>query len=287
MGRIARTIEKTVLKWFADDCLRMGAALSYYTIFAMVPFLLLTITFIGFTFRKEAGLSQIIAQLQLLAGEQAAAAVQEIVKVAPSSRSVGMVGWLLSFSILIFAASGIMLELKTALNKIWAVKKTSDFFWFVKKRLKSAAMVLGMGSLFIFSITLSTAVAAFERHIEDIVTIPTWLVRFINFLTSFGIVMLIFALLYKFLPDIKVRWRPVWGGALLSSMLFVGGKSLIGIYIAHSNFYSLYGAGGSFLVLLCWVYYSALIFYFGAEFVNVMSGGTLLGDLPAQSDSSN
>lgn len=269
MRDVKPLLKKAWAKWVADDCPRMGAALSYYTVFAMVPFLLLSMAFLGTVLGQDEVQNRIMTELTNLLGEQPAKALENIIFVI-KPRTVGVVAAVLGVVTLIFAASGIMVELKTALNRIWGEKaRRGGFMFFIENRLVSGGLVMGAGFLFMISIIGTTAVAALGAYLGHYFPIPPWLLELVNFITSFIVVTVMFGFLYKLLPDAPVKWSSIRIGALIAATFFALGRLLIGFYIGQSTFHTVYGTGGSFLVLLCWVYYSSQIFYFGAEIVNI------------------
>jgi membrane protein len=250
--------------WRQDNAGRLGAALSYYTLFSLAPLLIVAIAVAGFFFGREAAQGQIVAQIQGLVGDAGARAVQDMIE---SSRrpAAGLAATIVGIVTLLLGATGAFVELKSALNIVWDVKvQDGGVLSLLRGRLWAFAMVLAVGFLLLVSLLISAAIAAADGFFRW-AGIPTALAQLVNAAGSFLVVMVLFALLFKYLPDTDVEWRDVWTGALLTSALFTVGKLLIGLYLGRSSVASVYGAAGSVVVLVLWVYYAAQIFFFGAE----------------------
>lgn len=250
--------------WRRDNAGRLGAALSYYTLFSLAPLLVVAIAVAGFFFGREAAQGQIVAQIQGLIGEAGARAVQDMID---SSRrpAAGVLATALGLGTLLLGATGAFTELKSALNVVWDVKdEGGGIRALLRGRLWAFAMVLAVGFLLTVSLLISAAVAAADGFFEW-VGIPPALVHLANAASSFVVITVLFALLFKYLPDTEVAWRDVWLGAAVTSALFTIGKALIGLYLGRSSVASVYGAAGSVVVIIVWVYYAAQIFFFGAE----------------------
>jgi membrane protein len=267
LGDLWWTLKKAVSGWWNDNVPRLGASLSYYTLFAMAPILVVAIAIAGFFFGAEAVRGQIVGEIKGLVGLEGAMAVQAMLEGAakPSSSrvatGVGMVTFFLG-------ATGAFLELQTALNAIWRVKPkpTAGIRELVLQRLISFGLVVGVGFLLLVSLVVSAALAALEGYLGRALPEFTLLTQALNVLLSLGVITLLFAMVYKVLPDVDLYWRDVWVGALVTAGLFTIGKSLIGLYLGTSGMASSYGAAGSVVVLLVWVYYSAQVVLLGAEF---------------------
>ena len=260
-------------EWLEDNSPRMGAALAYYTVFSLSPLLIIVIAVAGLVFGQEAAQGQVVAQLQGLLGQDTAKAIQEMIKNAykPSS---GIIGSLAGLITLLVGATGLFGELHDALNTIWEVppKEGRGLLGLIKDRFLSFTMILGIGFLLLVSLTVSAALAAFGQFLNSILPSLTAVGHVLNFVVSFGVVTLLFAMIYKYLPDVEIAWNDVWTGAAATALLFTVGKFLIGFYLGNSGVASAYGAASSLAVLLVWVYYSAQIFLFGAEFTHVYAG---------------
>jgi membrane protein len=254
--------------WWNDNVPRLGASLSYYTLFALAPILIVAIAIAGFFFGPEAVRGEVVGQVRGLMGEEGARAVQAMLEGAAKqsdSRLATAVGLFTFF----LGATGAFLELQTALNGIWRVKPKEGGNWWkdlLLQRLISFGLVIAVGFLLLVSLVVSAALAALNRYLGVVFPGMTELWNGINVLVSFGVVTLLFGLIYRVLPDVNLSWRDVWLGAVVTAGLFTVGKSLIGLYLGTSGVASAYGAAGSVLVLLIWVYYSAQIVLLGAEF---------------------
>ena len=271
MKPVWRTLKLAVTKWMDDQPFRLAAALSYYTLFSLAPLLVIVILIAGFAFGQEAARNQIVETLGNLVGRDSAEAIQGIVQNANIKLEAGVIAASLGVVVSLVGAGGVVGELQTSLNFIWGVTpKTGQGVWgFVRQRFVSFAMVLGIGFLLLVSLTVSTLVTALSRYIGGLFEAAALVAGLFDFLLSLGFITVLFAMIYKFLPDATIQWRDVWIGAGLTAGLFAVGKILIGLYLGSSGVTSIYGAAGSVITILLWVYYSALIFFLGAEFTEV------------------
>jgi membrane protein len=261
---------ETFLEWYEDRAPRLGAALAYYTVFALAPGLILIIALAGLLLGREAAQGQIISQVQDLAGEAGAEAVRAAIE---SARNAG--GSLLATGLgavtLLFGLWGVFGELQDALNTIWGVttRPGRGVVGAIKQRFWSFTMVVGIGFLLLVSLAASAWLAAVGKFFSGLLPLPAVLMETTNAVLSFVVITFMFAVIYKLLPDVKIAWRNVWTGAAVTAVLFTIGKTLIGLYLGRSTVASVYGAAGSLIVILLWVYYSAQIVFFGAEFTKV------------------
>ena len=254
--------------WVDDYAASMGAALAYYTLFSIAPLLLIVISIAGLVFGEEAARGQIFAQLQGLMGEQGAAAVEALLKNV-SKPSQGIIGTVVGVAVLLVGAMSVFGELQNSLDRIWrapARREASGLWTLVHSRLLSFGMILVIGFLLIVTLVASAAVVALGKWWSPFFRGWAVLAEGVNFVVSFALVTVTFALIYKIMPRVRVQWRDVWIGAAVTALLFTVGKFLIGLYIGTSSFGSAFGAAGSLAVLLIWMYYSAQIFLLGAEF---------------------
>ena len=263
---------ETVSEWYEDRAPRLGAALAYYTVFALAPGLVVIIALVAFLLGEEAAQGQILAQVQDLvgfAGAQAVAAAIESARRADGSAIATGLGVIT----LLFGLWGVFGELQDALNTIWGVttKPGRGLIGVIRERFWSFPMVVGVGFLLLVSLAASAGLAAFGKLFSRLLPLPVAMLETANALLSFVVITVLFALIYKLLPEVKVPWRSVWIGAAVAATLFTIGKSLIGLYLGRSTVATVYGAAGSLIVLLLWVYYSAQIVFFGAEFTKVYS----------------
>jgi membrane protein len=260
-------LKRTVAGWWNDNVPRLGASLAYYTLFALAPILIVAITIAGLVFGPEAVQREVVTQMRGLVGEHGGRAVQAMLEGA-SHRSGNGVATAVGLVTFFLGATGAFLELQTALNAIWRVtpKASASLKDILLQRLLSFGLVVGVGFVLLVSLLVSAALAALNRYIGMVVPDIALVWQGVNTLVSLGIITLLFAMIYQFLPDVDLRLRDVWVGALVTAGLFTIGKSVIGLYLGTSGVASTYGAAGSVVVLLIWVYYSSQIVLLGAEF---------------------
>jgi membrane protein len=258
--------------WSDDKAPRLGAALSYYTIFSLSPLLILVISMAGLIFGRAAAEGRIVEQLTGLVGADAAKIVQTMV-LKSSQQKGGAIGTAIGLATLFIGATGVVVELQDALNTIWKVipKPGRGIVGLIRDRILSFGLILGFGFLLIVSLVMSALLAALGGWLGHL--LPGWVVLgyVLNYGVSFAIIALLFAMIFKMLPDAKIGWRDVWVGAVATSVMFHVGKFLIGIYLGKASVASAFGAAGSLAVLLVWVYYTSQILLFGAEFTRVYS----------------
>lgn len=264
-------LRQTFAEWQRDKVSRLAAALAYYTTFSLAPVLVIVIAIASFLFEQSTVQSRIIEQLQGLLGENGAALVQEMLTNAQSQEG-GIWATIISLVLLVVGASGLFIQLQDALNTVWNVVPRPDggIGKLVRDRLLSFGMVLVIGFLLMVSLLLSAALAGISGMLGSSGLVG-WDIgwQLLNTVVSLGVITLLFGLIYKILPDATIAWSDIWVGAALTAVLFTIGKALIGFYLGNSSVASAYGAAGSFVVLLLWIYYSAQILLFGAEFTQV------------------
>jgi membrane protein len=267
-------LKETFQEWREDGANRLAAALAYYTTFSLAPLLVLVIAIAGLVGGHEAAQSQTMAQVEDLLGEEGRDFIEKMIETA-SRPQTGLTATLVGAVTLLFGALGVFGELQNSLNTIWEVKpKPAKNVWdgirrFVIKRLISFTMVLGIGFLLLASLVISAALNALGEYIGTRWPLADFWLGLINFVISFLVITLLFGLIFKFLPEIKIAWKDVWLGAAVTSALFTFGKFLIGLYLGRSEVGTTFGAAGSLAILLIWIYYSAQILFFGAEFTQV------------------
>ena len=253
--------------WWDDNVPRLGASLAYYTLFALSPVLLVATAIAGVVFGPDAVRGEIVGQIQGLVGRQGAEAVQAMLESAakPSASVPATIIGLITFFL---GATGAFLELQTALNAIWRVKPRPGVSVrdFLMQRLISFGLVVGVGFLLLVSLLVSAGLSALSSYLGARYPALTAVWEAANVLVSLFVITLLFAMVYKILPDVRLRWRDVWVGALVTAGFFTIGKQLIGLYLGTSSVASSYGAAGSVVVLLVWVYYSSQVVLLGAEF---------------------
>ncbi len=267
------TFTKDVFDKFIDDkCPKLGAALSFYTIFSVAPIIVISISVAALIFGQDAARGELISQIQGLVGYDGAQVIQTAIKNAQYSNQ-GVVTILTGFVALVIGSTVVFVELQDSLNMIWKVKPKPGrnmFKGLIKDRVRSFAMVLGTGFLLLVSLVVSALISSINNYIsESFFNIPKFFLDLSNIIISLLITFLLFMMIFKVLPDVHIKWKHVWVGALVTSVLFVLGKYLIGLYLGTSSLSSTYGAAGSLVVFLLWVYYSAQILFLGAEFTQV------------------
>jgi membrane protein len=263
-------IKESFQEWQKDGALDLGAALAYYTIFSLAPLLLVALAVAGLLWDRGQVQGQLIAQIQDLVGPQGAQAVETMLSNAGRHGS-GVLATIVAVATILFGATGVFVQLQTALNRVWNVEAKAGLgVWsFVKTRLISFGMVLGIGFLLLVSLVVSTAVSAVGKWATGLLPGAEPLLQVLTFVLSFALITLLLAMMYKVLPDVEIAWRDVWIGAVVTALLFTLGKFLIGLYLGKSSIASTYGAAGSLVVLLLWIYYSSQILFLGAEFTQV------------------
>ena len=281
-------------KWRADKAPRLAAALAYYTLFSLAPLLVIATAVAGLLFGEEMARSQVLISLQELIGPRAARALQTVIENTARPRS-GLIATGAGVLTLWFGASNVFHQLKEALNTIWGVRpKPGRGLWAaLKARLESFFMVLTIGLLLVLSLIVSAVLAALVELLGRWLPGGASLWQTVDLLGTLLVIATLFAIIYKVLPDVRIAWSDVWIGAAVTAMLFALGRYLIGLYLSRVGVASLYGAAGSLVVILLWVYYSAQILLFGAEFTYVFAnryGSRVVPDedaLPAQEASAS
>ena len=257
-------------EWSKDKSPRLGAALSYYTIFAMPPLFMIAIFIASLVFDATSVRTQMFSEVGGLIGKKSAEAIQAAMS-AQYETSKGLVASIIAVVSLLVSSTGHFIEFQDALNTVLGVetKPGRGVSGFVRTRLLSFAMVVGIGFLLLVSLIVSAALAAFSKYVNDLFPSMGVLSVIASDLVAFGVITVLFAMIYKVLPDVKIAWRDVWIGAAVTSLLFTLGKFLLGWYLGRSSTITAYGAAGSVVLVLLWVYYSAQILFFGAEVTKV------------------
>ena len=246
----------------------MGAAIAYYTVFSLAPMLVMVIAVAGLAFGREAAEGALFGELRDLVGPESAAAVQAMLRSASGTWS-GIFATAVGIATLIIAATAVLGELQSALNLIWKAPPSGGLggLWhLIKSRLVSLSLILVIGFLLLVSLVISTALAAFSDYLDWILPGLATLLHILHLTLSFAFTTVLFAMMFKILPDKPVEWEEVWLGAAVAALLFTVGKHLISLYIGSSNIASTYGAAGAVIIILVWVYYSVQILLLGAEF---------------------
>jgi len=273
-------LKQTFKEFGEDKAPRLGAALAYYTIFSIGPLLLIAVAMAGIFFGQEAAQGRIADELAKIFGPQMAGSMQQMIEAAAKPKS-GTIATIVGVITLMLGAAGVFGQLKDALNTIWNVepKKGGGIKGFIMQRFLSMAMVLGIGFLLLVSLVFDAVISAMGPYLERLVGGEA-LLQAVQLLLSFAISTVLFAAIFRILPDLKIAWRDVWLGAVITALLFVLGKWGLGLYLGKAAVGSAYGAAGSLVILLVWVYWSAQILFLGAEFTQVYARtyGSLRGD---------
>jgi membrane protein len=269
-GSAKSIVKKTYQEWSEDKSPKLAAALAYYTAFSIAPLLLLVIGIASLFFGQEAARGEILAQLGSLVGTSAAETISGVLDNL-NKKGHGVMATVVGGVTLLIGATGVFGELQDSLNRIWEVRpKPSRGLWsYLKRRFLSLGMILVIGFLLLVSLVLTTAMSGAIKYLGDILPGADILWQIATVVISFALVTVLFAAMFKVLPDAKMAWKDVFVGAIATAVLFTIGKTLIGLYLGRSSTASTFGAAGSFVVLLVWVYYSAQIVFFGAEFTQV------------------
>jgi len=267
---IVRLFQETFQEWSEDKASRLAAALAYYTIFSIAPLLIIVIAIAGAVFGEDAARGEIVRQIQGLVGPDGAEFIEIAIRNANQPKT-GTIASIISIALLLLGATGLFTELQDALNTIWEVKPKPGrgVKNVVRQRALSFAMILGIGFLLLVTLVISTILTAIVGYFSNLLPGVDFIWRIVNFLLSFAITTLLFGLIFKVLPDAKITWNDVLIGAVITSLLFSLGRYLLGQYLGNNSFGSTYGAAGSLVVIIAWVYYAAQILFFGAEFTQV------------------
>jgi membrane protein len=267
---LIRLLGRAFVAFWNDNGTRMGASLAYYTLFAIAPILLIVITVAGVAFGPEAVRGEVVSQIDHLIGTEGAKAVEALLRGAardhntPLAATIGIVT-------LVLAATGAFLELQASLNTIWRAtpKPQSKVKDFLLDRVRSFGVVVAIGFLLLVSLTISAALGAFGYWLDRMAPAAPFVIGLLHWVVSFAVIAGLFAMLFKFLPEVPLSWRDVAAGAVVTAVLFSIGKHIIGFYLGRSATASSYGAAGSIILLLLWVYYSSQIVLLGAEFTRL------------------
>jgi len=264
-------LKDTATKWQQDNTFRLAASLAFYTIFSLAPVLLIAVGIASLFFSRQTAINHLVYELQQLVGKNGAEVVRQVLEAAGG---LGQGAWAVAAGVvtLILGASAVFAELQAALNIIWGVKaqvRRGVLLDLVVDRLRSFSLAVGVGFLLLVSLVLSAILSGLRDYLTYWMPTFPWIWQGFDIVVSFALITFLFAMIYKYLPDVKLKWRDVWIGAAVTSLLFTVGKYLIGIYLGRTATANAYGAAGSFVILLIWIYYSALISFFGAEFTEV------------------
>jgi membrane protein len=262
---IRALVKQSITQWFEDQVPRMGAALAFYTVFSLAPILIVAIAIASFVFGRQAAQDQIVDQIQQIIGSQSAETVKEMIT-ASAKPSSGIAATLIGVVTLLIGATGALVELQEGLNRIWKVKTADNIFHLIQQRLTSLALVGGIAFLLLVSLVISAMLSIAGTVMRHHMAMREALWHGTDFVLSCIVLTALFAMIFKTLPELFIPWTDVWMGAMVTAALFTAGKFLMALYIGKGALTSTYGAAGSFVAVLMWVYYSALVLYFGAEF---------------------
>jgi len=276
-------LKEVVREYWSNRPMELAAALSYYTLLSLAPLVLLTVSLAGLVFERAAVEGKVVTEIRALVGHEGAEVVHTVMRNA-NDRGKGVISVAIGMIFLLVGATTVFVQLQNSLNRIWKVDtglRLGAIQTFIKERLLSLAMVLGIGFLLLVSLLVNTALTAVSDSARATVGDSAVLLHTVNALGSFTVITGLFAMIFKVLPDAPVTWRDVWFGAVLTSVLFTLGKFALGIYLGHAGLGSAYGAAGSLVVVIVWVYYASMILLFGAELTYVRSRRTP-ADAPAR-----
>ena len=267
---LAEPLKQTATSWLDHEGPRLAASLSFYSLLSLAPLVILTIAIASFAFGRSEAQEVLIHEVRDFMGNAGVHTVEMVIAHGTEPQGGGVAS-VIGVIILFLGASSVFGELQSALNKIWDVKSARDtsLLSLIESRLVSFALVLGFGFLLLVSLIFSAGLAAFGRLMSAHLSLPTVLLAATNAVVSFAGIFVLITLILRYVPDVRLRWRDVWQGALATAVLFSIGKALLALYLGRTAVASAYGAAGSLIVVILWVYYSAMIFYFGAEFTRV------------------
>lgn len=271
-SQFIKLLRQAYSSWSEDGGPRLGAALSYYTTFSIAPLLIVVISVAGIIFGREAVAGKLFAELAGIVGAEAAKFIQDLV-VATSKTDQSTAASIVGVIVILLGATGFFAQLQDALNIIWKVRRSTPLglLGTLRRYWWSFSVVVGCGFLLLVSLVLSAALSAVIAFASERIAIHGLLLELLHFVLSAGIITVIFALIFKVVPDVRIHWRDVWFGAIFTALLFILGKTGLAIYLSHAAATSAYGAAGALVLILLWSYYSAQLLLFGAEFTQVVS----------------
>jgi len=261
------TVRQTFSAWNKHEAPTLGAALAFYTILSLAPLVILVISIVALIFGRSTAQNELLGQVDSMIGHQGADAVKAMIEHAQKPAS-GIFASIVGVTTLLFGASGAFSALRSALNRMWDVQpKSGGGVWAtIKQNFFSFGMVLAVGFLLLVSLVVSAGMAVLGKYFRELLPMPEFALHTLNFVASLAVISVLFALIFRYVPDIRMPWKDCWVGATVTAFLFTIGKLLIGLYLGKAAVGSAYGAAGSLVVVIVWIYYSAMIFLFGAEF---------------------
>ena len=272
---IKALLKESFASWSKHNAPRLGASVAFYSLLSLAPLLLVVVSIVGLVFGQSAAQQDTVNQVEALVGPAAGKAVAAFIQ-GSHNTTHGVIATIIGLATLLFSASGVVIELRDALNTIWnAPTVTTSGFGMVKsyirQRLFSFGVVLGIGFLLVVSLAVSTWISALGALSNSVGTLEAVLLHILNFLISFVVIAALFAAIYKIMPDVRIEWRDVLLGGVVTSALFTSGKFILGLYLGRASYASTYGAAASIVVLIVWIYYSSQIFFLGAEFTRTFA----------------
>ena len=281
---ILNMLKATAAEWVGDNATSLAAALAYYTVFSIAPLLIILIAVLEIFWQGQSVSAQdeILNQVRDLVGAEGAGAIEGILENMQESGSGGGLAAVIGVATLLFGATAAFAQLQNALNKIWEVQPAGGVKNFLVTRVLSFGLILTVGFLLLASLVVTALLAALNNFVTDLAPGLEVVFQLANQVIGFGVVTLLFALIYRYLPDARIAWKDAFVGAAVTALLFTLGKFLIGLYLGESSAASAYGAAGSFVILLLWVYYSSMVLFFGAEFAQVYARRHGSGIQPAK-----
>jgi membrane protein len=264
-------LQQTFSDWNKHDAPRLGAAIAFYSILSLAPLVIVTIAIVALAFGRDTAQHHLLSQVEAMIGPQGAEAVQAMIESGQKGAS-GIFSTIVGVITLLLGASGVFGELRSALNTMWdATPPAEGGLWrMIRERFLSFGMVMAVGFLLLVSLAVSAALAAFGKYWGGLLPMPEMVLSAINFVISMAGITGLFGLIFRYVPAVRIGWRSLWIGAAATALLFTIGKYLIGLYLGKAAVGSAYGTAGSLVVVIVWVYYSAMIFLFGAEFTQVL-----------------
>lgn len=260
-------IKRSVLKYKKDDPVRLAGTTAYFTVFALAPIIIIIVSITGFLIGEDRIQEKVFTELNRLLGDQGTHYIRDLVANYHTTEK-SIIGTIVGFAIFIITSTTFFKVMQNSLNYIWRIraKPSSGFIKSLKDRALSFGLIISLGFILLVSLFIDAAISFFRDYLEEWLPNLTFvLIEIGNYIISLGITMVLFAVIYKFLPDARIKWKLTWAGALMTALLFTIGKLLIGLVLGNSNIGIMYGAAGSLVLILLWVFYSAIIFYFGAE----------------------
>lgn len=275
MTKFLQLLKLAAAEWIRRDAPRMGASLAFYSLLSMAPLVVLVLGICGLVFGAAQAQTQILAQFRQMIGYQSTAILETVLRSA-THPAAGIWANVIGLATLLFGASGVLIELRTALNQLWSIHPqdwSSGWRGVIRDRFLSFGMVLGIGFLLLISLMISAALAVIGKFFGSFAWFPTGVWELFNFVISVTVITAMFAVIFRFVPDVRLPWGSILRGAAVTAILFTVGKTAIGLYLGKAGVGSAYGAAGSLVVLIVWIYYSAQIFYFGAILTHLYAMG--------------